>query len=239
MVKRAESRAGRKRVVVKVTGSLFDDLGPAGVQRIAELASVIREFASREEVQVSVIVGGGAVSRSYVESLRTLGVSETFQDEVGILATRLNAAIMLAAIGEVAFPRVLSSVDEFRFLARTEKVLVGGGLHPGFSTVACAALIAEIVGADLLVIMSKGGGVYNKDPAIHADARLLKEVRGEELLEIVLKSGWQRAGRYPLFDLTAINIILRSKIPTVVIPPEAGALTKALRGEEVGSRISV
>lgn len=228
-----------RRVVVKVTGSLFDELIANGTRKVSLLASVIKKFVVQGGGPVGIVVGGGAISRSYVEALRALGVNETAQDEIGLLATRLNAAVMIAALREVAFPEVLTSVEEFRVLSRSEKVLVGGGLHPGFSTAACAALVAEAIGADLLVIMSRSGGVYDKDPALYSEARLLKEVTIEELLQIVIRSGRQRAGYYPLLDLTSISIILRSRIPTLVIPPDADALNKALRGEEVGSRILI
>ena len=87
--------------------------------------------------------------------------------------------------------------------------------------------------------MSKSGGVYDRDPERYPEAKLLEEIDAEELLELVLESGTQRAGYYPLFDTTSITVIVRSRIPTLVIPPTADALRAALSGESVGTRIRV
>lgn len=219
-----------KSAVIKVTGSVFDNALSGDTKPLSSIAAVIRSFAAAKPGPFAVIAGGGNISRLYINTIRSLGGSEDFQDEVGLLATRLNAALMIAALRDAAFPKVLTSVESFRIFSGLGKVLVGGGFHPGFSTAACAALVAEALSADLLVIMSKSGGVYDKDPELYPDAKLLREISVEVLSELVSKGGAQCAGFYPLLDVTSIAIIRRSKLRTLVIPAKGDALEKALQG---------
>ena len=57
-------------------------------------------------IEIFVVVGGGKTARDYIGIARGLGVSEAMCDEVGIEVTRLNAKLLIAALGEHAYPEV-------------------------------------------------------------------------------------------------------------------------------------
>jgi uridylate kinase len=111
-----------------------------------------------------------------------------------------------------------------------------GGLIPGQSTNAVAAVAAETVGADFLFNATNVDGVYDRDPS-KAGAKKLDSVTVDELNEI-LSGGGTRAGEYKLFDPVAIRVVGRSKIPTIIFDgQEPENLTRAIKGEKIGTRI--
>jgi uridylate kinase len=111
-----------------------------------------------------------------------------------------------------------------------------GGLTPGQSTNAVAALAAETVQADMLLNATNVDGIYDRDPK-EPGAKKLESVTVDELSEILSGTG-TRAGEYKLFDPVAIRVVGRSRIPTAIFngnDPEN--LLRLVKGEKVGSRI--
>jgi uridylate kinase len=225
---------GIRRVVVKLTGKLFDDRSRAGVLR--EIAGVISRKASKG-FRLAVVVGGGRRAREYIELGRELGLAEGVLDMVGIEVSRVNALLLASLVGSVAHLPVPRSVEEFLRAWSTGRVVVLGGLQPGQSTNAVAAVVAELVGADLLVNATDVAGIYDSNPKENPNARLLKEVR-VEVLEGMLRSE-ELAGLYELFDRVAMNIVKRSRIPLVFLSAyDVKSLEGAIEGGEfTGTRV--
>lgn len=116
-------------------------------------------------------------------------------------------------------------------------IVVLGGLQPGQSTNAVAALAAEAMRADLLVNATDVGGVYTADPRKDPNAKKLDKVTPEELMTILSTEGF-RAGEYQLMDPLAIRIIQRSGLPVVIVDGrDPSNIEKALRGKRIGTRI--
>jgi len=223
-----------RRVVVKLTGKLFDDRSRAGVLR--EVAGVISRKAS-QGFRLAVVVGGGRRARDYIELGRDLGLSEGVLDMLGIEISRVNALLLASLVGSAAYIPIPRSVEEFLRAWSTGKVVVLGGLQPGQSTNAVAALVAELVGADLLVNATDVAGIYDSNPKENPNARLLKEVRAE-VLEGMLRSE-ELAGLYELFDRVAMNIVKRSRVPLVFLSAyDVRSLEGAIEGGEfTGTRV--
>ncbi|MGC8935554.1 MAG: UMP kinase, partial [Thermoproteota archaeon] len=116
-------------------------------------------------------------------------------------------------------------------------VVTIGGLTPGHSTDAVAALSAETVSADIFIKMIETGGIYDKDPKIHEDAKLLSEVSYEQLLQLILENKNTKAGEYKPLDLVALEILRRSKIKTVIVGSKLEDLEAVLQGKEVGTKV--
>lgn len=220
--------------MVKLTGKLFDDRSRAGVLR--EVAGVISRKAS-QGFRLAVVVGGGRRARDYIELGRDLGLSEGVLDMLGIEISRVNALLLASLVGSAAYIPIPRSVEEFLRAWSTGKVVVLGGLQPGQSTNAVAALVAELVGADLLVNATDVAGIYDSNPKENPNARLLKEVRAE-VLEGMLRSE-ELAGLYELFDRVAMNIVKRSRVPLVFLSAyDVRSLEGAIEGGEfTGTRV--
>jgi uridylate kinase len=108
-------------------------------------------------------------------------------------------------------------------------VIFGAGCgNPFFTTDTTAALRAAEIGADVVFKATKVDGVYDKDPARHADA-----VRYERLsfLEVL-------SGELEVMDGTAIALCKDNSIPIVVFDLFGpGNIGRAVAGEAIGTRI--
>ncbi len=215
-------------VVLKLTGKVFE---PGNERVLLEITEILKEKASTDRLVV--ITGGGKTARKYVELGKELGVSNAWLDLLGMEASRLNALLLAALLGELAYTPIPRSVDEVLQGLSTGKVVILGGLQPGQSTNAVSAMIAELVRADLLINATNVDGVYDKDPSKYPDAKPLKEVSIQQLAEM-LRSQDFRPGHYELLDAVALRMVARSKIRLVFVnafKPETIRLAWELRQE--------
>ncbi|MBU4266789.1 MAG: UMP kinase [Candidatus Altiarchaeales archaeon] len=201
------------KVVISVGGSILvpSDIDTAYIKDFAKLAN---ELSNKHKI--AIVTGGGRTARKYISPAREFGASEIFCDMIGISATRLNARLLSAAIGDKANmepPReFMTAMKAFDF----GKLVVMGGTHPGHSTDAVSALLAEYVGADLLINASDVDGIYDKDPGKHKDAKRYERIPIDKLVDMV-KSYSAGAGKYELVDILAAKIIQRSKTRTIFV----------------------
>ncbi|MBS7626377.1 UMP kinase [Candidatus Bathyarchaeota archaeon] len=223
------------KLVVKAGGYLFPSEIDTG--DIRRFAAVMRQLRSRGH-DIVIVTGGGFKARQYIEAVRRLGGDEAYCDEVGIRFARLNALLLISSLGDDAYPDVPETLQRLRAYHQHGKIVVLGGLQPGQSTNAVAALAAETVGADMLINATDVDGVYLKDPKKDPSARRLEEVSVKDLMRIVLDEKVE-AGGYKLFDPIAIKIIERSKIPTWILngrDPEN--ILRVVEGGKVGTRVT-
>lgn len=222
------------KLVIKIGGHLFpSELNPG---RINEFTSILKDL-QRKSHNITVVAGGGANARLYIQAARKLGSDESYCDDIGIHFARLNAKLLISGLGDDSYPTVAENTAELRAHHISGKITVMGGLQPGQSTNAVAAIAAEIVGADLLVNGTDVDGVYTDDPKLYPDAKKLDEVSIDQLLEIIVK-GKSSAGGYKLLDPVAVKIIERSKIPTIILDlKDPRNLIRAVEGNNIGTRI--
>ncbi len=185
--------------VFAVSGSVIT----GNLEQLGEISEALK----REE-QILVVTGAGDL-KEYIYASGEYG-NQGEQDLVGIAATRLNARTLMTALE--AYPDVPETAEEIRVAASTGMDVVMGGLTPGHSTDAVAAIAAEILDADLFIATSIDG-VYDRNPE-DSDANFLEEVTVGELKDII--SGNNEAGKHELIDSTALEIIERSSIKTKV-----------------------
>ncbi|MHA1652498.1 MAG: UMP kinase [Candidatus Thorarchaeota archaeon] len=224
------------RAVLKLGGSLlYSDAGEVNLDRIRAYADTLTNLIQTGHRFV-VIVGGGRPARTFVSAARALGANEAQCDWLGIKIARLNAELFCAALGDLAYPNVVDSLDELETGFCTGRVVLMGGLTPGQSTNAVAALAAELVGADILLNATNVDGVYDRDPK-SPGAKRLERVTIREL-ERILSGGGTRAGEYRLFDPVAIRVVARSRIRTVIFDGrDPQNLARIIGGERVGTTI--
>lgn len=224
---------GRKqRVVIKLSGSIFSqDTDYAKIRKYAEMLSDISN-----RVQPIVIAGGGKVARHYINLARNLGSDEANLDIIGIEVSRLNAKLLITALGDQAYSQVPKNLEEVAIAVDSSKIVIAGGLHPGQSTNATSALIAETSKASSFVNATDVDGIYDSDPNTNTKARLFKEITVNECMEI-LRVESAMAGTYDLMDIIALKVIERSKIPTRVVRSDTSDIRDAVDGKDIGTKI--
>ena len=219
------------KAVVKLSGSVFDDLD--NYEYLKGASELFDKFVE-EGNRLAIVVGGGKRAREVIELARKIGATEDVLDELGIDVTRINAKIMISSLRN-SYPKVIENLREADVAFSFGKIPVAGGLSPGHSTNAVAALLAEHLKADIFINSTKAGGIFNKDPEKYPDAVLLEEVTVDDLKSLL--KGSFKAGTYELMDEVSLGIIERSRIKTVVVGTKISDLRKALYSEKVGSLI--
>jgi glutamate 5-kinase len=244
------------RLVVKVgTSSL---VGPDGAVSRARLARVVREVAwAAGEGLECVLVSSGAIA----SGLPALGLRRrptrvpALQAAAAVGQGRLmwEYSRLFARRGIVTAQVLLTREDverrrQFVNAQRTFAELFRRGIVPIVNendTVATeeitfgdndmlAALVAVLVRADLLVLLSDVDGIFTRDPR-HRDARLLPELLDPRQVRVAgpgsgLASGGMQS------KLLAARVAAAAGIPTVVAnAARRSVLRRVLAGERVGT----
>ena len=221
------------RIVAAVGGSIL--IPTYDSKKFKSYAETLKKISEKHEIFI--VVGGGKPAREYIKVLRELDCGEAKCDDIGIELTRINAKLLIYALDNYAYPKVPHNFQEALEYSASNKIIVMGGTEPAHSTDAVAAILAEYVNADLLVDLTSVDGMYTKDPNKYDDAEMINEITADEMLELI-KGKDVKAGTYEIFDMTAIQMIKRSSLETVICNgnnPEN--LEKAINGEKIGTRV--
>lgn len=222
-------------VLFKISGeALQGDQGfgidPAVTKRIAsEIASAVDAGA-----KVSLVIGGGNIFRGV--ALAAEGADRVTGDQMGMLATVMNAMAMRMALEAQDVPAVvLSAVEMPRFcetftqrgleahLSAGRVVLFAGGTgNPFFTTDTAAALRACEIDADAIVKGTQVDGVYSADPRKDASAERFDTITYDEMLSRDLK----------VMDAAAVSLAGGAGIPILVYALETGGeFLRVLQGK--------
>ena len=105
---------------------------------------------------------------------------------------------------EVAEPYIRNRA--VRHLEKGRVVIFACGTgNPFFSTDTAAALRAVEIGADAILLAKNVDGVYDSDPRVNPEAKLLRDITYQEVQERDLK----------VMDASAITICRENKVPCI------------------------
>src|ERR1035437_9906183 len=153
-----------KRIVLKLSGEVLAGSRGFGLDpaKIAEITGEIVDVHALG-VEIGVVVGGGNFFRGVAEQAKEM--DRVAADNMGMLATVINAIAMQDALEQRAFPcRVMSAVFRnegaepyirrraVRHLEKGRVVIFAAGIgNPYFSTDTAASLRAMEIKADVLL----------------------------------------------------------------------------------------
>ena len=230
-----------KRVLLKLSGEMLageDGFGinPNVIRRFAEEIYEVQQMG----VELAIVIGGGNIFRGLAGASQ--GMDRAHADYMGMLATVINGLALQDALeGVGCITRVMSAigVDQIaepyirrRAMRHLEKgrviIFAAGTGNPYFSTDTGAALRAAEIHADVILKGTKVDGVYDKDPAKHADAVRYDSLQHRQILEQGLR----------VMDSTAASLCMDNDIPLIVFNlAEHGNIKRLLHGEKVGTLI--
>ena len=230
-----------RRVILKLSGEAL-----AGETHFGFDESKVRDVAAqvlpavREGVELAVVIGGGNFWRG--RSSKDMDRSKA--DQIGMLATVMNALYVsefFRAAGmetEIFTPFAcggmtrLFSEDEAKAALSAGKVVffAGGTGHPFFSTDTGIVLRALELEMDEILLAKAIDGVYDSDPAKNPAAKKYETISIDEVVE-------KKLG---VIDLTASALCAENRMPLAIFKlEEEGNITRALKGEIYGTRITV
>ena len=213
-------------VVISLGGSVLVP-GDSDAEYVKTLSTLLKELS--ESITLFIVCGGGRIARYYIRTGRALGLKESQLDELGIGATRMNASLLIAALGECAHPRPAQDIDEAQ---EGYGIVVMGGTKPGHTTDAVSAMLAENVKASRLVNATNVDGVYDFDPKKNPNAKKFDTMTYGQLQDLSAE-GHDMAGPNVIFDPKGLSIITGKKIPLLVCNGRnLKALKDAIRGND-------
>lgn len=223
----------KKRIVLKLSGRVF---AMDNVKTLKDYATFLVKIS--KICQPIVVAGGGNIARHYISHARSSGADESTLDELGIEISRLNAKLLIYALKDKAYSHPPTTLQETRHAVDGGLIVVTGGLHPGQSTNGTAALIAEKVNAEQFLNATDVAGVYDMDPNKNKKAKKFKKIDLKNLKNMLVHED-SVAGGYDLMDIVALKIIERSRIKTRILKADIKIIEKAIKGEAVGTEITL
>jgi len=155
------------------------------------------EAMTNSDYRFILICGGGMTARNYQNSAKkVVKLTRDDLDWLGIHATRLNAHLVRTIFRDIAYPVIAK--DPTKKLNFKEKVLIGSGWEPGWSTDYDAVLLAKLYGAKRVINLTNIDYLYNKNPTIYKDAKRIIEIDWKSFRKIV-GNKWDPGANVP-FD---------------------------------------
>ena len=230
------------RVMLKLSGEVFGG-GSVGVDPVVVqgLAAQIAEVVLAG-TQVAVVVGGGNFFRG--AELQQSGMDRDRADYMGMLGTVMNCLALqdflekagvstrvqtAITMGQVAEPYI--PLRAIRHLEKGRAVIFGAGAGmPFFSTDTVAIQRALETHCDEVLVGKNGvDAVYTADPRTDPSARRLERLTFDDAIQQGLK----------VVDSTAFSLSRDNALPMRVFGMgEPGNVTRALRGESIGTLVT-
>jgi uridylate kinase len=192
---------------------------------------------SKKGHEIVAVIGGGQLAREFITAAKDMGLDEPAQDEIAISVSRLFAELFVKKLGKAGHAEVITSLEEVIQALPEGKIIIMGGLKPGLTTDAVAAMVAERVKANLLVKGTDQEGVYDKDPRKHIDAIKLDHLSLIDLCKVFEESK-HKAGIHQIVDPVAIDVLKRYRVKLIIVNgyyPEN--ISAAINGERIGTVI--
>lgn len=231
-----------KRVLLKLSGEQLAGKYEHGIDTEfgAWLAREVKQ-AVDAGTQVVIMVGGGNYARG--AQLAGHGIRRVTADQIGMLATMMNALALTDIFEHEQVPtRCLTNVyaeqlaEPFvyrlalKHLERGRVVIVAGGIGRPYITTDTAALVAALeLDCDVVMKATKVDGVYDKDPATHADATRIEHLSIQQAVA---------DHQIKIMDKAALGLAMEHNLPIIIFDAlQPGNILRAAQGQSVGTKI--
>lgn len=222
-----------KPIVISLGGSIIskDTLELDFIEKFSRMLEIERNYD-----KFGIVVGGGRLARTYISSLKKYGINDNILDEIGINATRMNALAVSTFLKSVNF-KIPTTVNDASELMAIYRHVVMGGTEPGHTTDTVATLLAERIGAGILINATSVDGVYSDDPRVDRNARKYSGLTYDEAIKLAVDKSIG-AGPNVFMDITALNIAKRSSLKVFVIDgTNLDEYTRIMKGEKISGTI--
>ncbi len=228
-----------RRILLKISGDFFKDAKPINLNSFQFITDELEEV-HKIGIEIGVVVGGGNIIRG--ASLDSKKIKRCTADYMGMVATIINSIALRDSLKRRDIKSSVYSALEIKGVAsifdidkaledlKEKKVVLfaGGTGNPYFTTDTAAALRALEIKADCLLKGTKVDGIYDKDPALHPEAKKFDFLTYKETLTRNLK----------VMDLTAITLCQEHNLPVIVFKMnEKGNLKRLIMGENLGTKL--
>ena len=249
-----------KRIIIKIGSALLTD-GGKGLNQAAIAVWVEQMVKLKQQGIEVVLVSSGSVAEGMTRlglktrpialhelqaaaSVGQMGLVQTFEsnfqlhglhaaqvllthDDLSDRKRYLNARSTLLSLLNYNVVPVINENDA----VATEEIRFGDNDTLG-------ALVANLVEADLLIILTDQLGLFDSDPSINSDAKLISQISSHDSRLVAMaggsRSGLGRGGMAT--KVSAAMLASRSGASTVIASGEVNdVIIKVISGEEIGT----
>ena len=230
------------RVLLKLSGEQLSGQFDSGID--AEFCAWMAEEVKKvvdSGTQVIIMVGGGNYARG--AQLAGHGIRRVTADHIGMLATMMNALALTDIFESCDIrTRCLSNIfaeqvaEPFvhrlanNHLKKGRVVIVAGGIgRPYLTTDTAAVSLALELDCQAVLKATKVDGVYDKDPAKHADAVKVSTISFQDAVtDDAIK----------VMDTAALGLALEHNLPIIIFDAtKADNILLVTQGNAVGTKI--
>ncbi len=218
------------------TNSLIVSLGGSviipseiDVEFLKQFRDLILNVSGKYE-KIFIVAGGGSMCRVYQKAARELGNPSNDQlDQLGIMVSRVNAELLAVLFSGHCYPEVV--YDPSKKITFKEKIMLGAGWQPGWSTDYVSVTFAKTYGAKEMLNLSNTRYIYNKDPAQFDDAVRMSDMAWKDL-KVLFSREWEPGMNIP-FDPKAVELAAKSRLKVVfLLGTDIGNLKNYFEGKQ-------
>lgn len=231
-----------RRILLKISGEALMGDGAYGISpdMISFVAQEIKKI-QEQGAQIALVIGAGNIFRGV--SGAAGGMNRAAADNMGMLATVLNALAMEDGLEQIGVPcRVMSAitmrnvcepyvrVKAIKHLEKSRVVIFAAGTgNPYFTTDTGGVLRALEIEADVMMKATRVDGVYDRDPEKDRNAVRYDRLTYTKVLQKELR----------VMDAAGISLARDNDLPLLVFNmKEEGNIVWAATGKDVGTLIT-
>jgi uridylate kinase len=200
-----------KLFIISLGGSLINP-GEVDVAFLKKFKALV-EAEVKKGKRFIIVTGGGKLCRHYQSALSQLRkTTKTDLDWIGLHTTRFNAQLIRLMFGKLAHPKITE--DPSKKYNFKEKILVGAGWEPGWSSDYDTVELAKVYGAKTIINLSNIDYAYTKDPRKFKDAKKIESISWTDFQKIV-GTKWDPGLSAP-FDPIASNIAAKADLRVII-----------------------
>ena len=231
-----------KRVLLKLSGEALKDSNAMqilNVNHVNNLALTMKGLHDKG-VQIAVVIGAGNIWRGNLAD--GIGIERAPADYMGMMGTVMNAIAMSSALKKAGVDSIVfSALPEIPTITTTytpeaaikameegKVVFLSGGTGKPFFTTDTAATLRALETKCEAIFMGKNGveGVYDKDPTKFSDAKFIKTISYQEIINKNLQ----------IMDLSAVELIKDANIEIRIFSmSDPENFTRVALGEDIGT----
>ena len=229
-----------KRVLLKLSGGALAGESGFGIDEdiILDICQQIKK-AQEMGIEIGIVVGGG----NFWRGRQGVEMDRSTADHMGMLATVINCLALQDALERIGVvTRVQTALDitkvaepfiqrrALRHLEKKRVVIFGCGTgNPYFTTDTAAALRANEINAEILLLAKNVDAVYDCDPECNSNAKKYDKITHFDFIKKDLSA----------MDTSAVALCHENTMPILVFGlKEKNSILNAITGINVGTLIT-
>jgi uridylate kinase len=224
----------KKTIVLSLGGSLIvpEKINPKWLEDFKKII-----LKNTKKWKFAIVCGGGFVAREYISILSFDHKNQKEQSLAGIMATRMNARIMMQIFDKNTNKTLPMNMSDVKNLLEKENIVFCGALRyaPNQTSDSTSAKLASFLKTDF-VNLTNVDGLYSENPK-NKNAKFISKISWKDFETMANKIKYH-PGQHFVLDQKAAKLIKKEKIKTYILGKNLRNLDSLLNSKKfVGTSI--